>query len=448
MGEVGRNLVTRIRWSGFTAWKAKGEHKVAFLPAEVLAARQAARFRALARFAWEVPFYRDWFREAGAEPGDLRSAEDLARLPLVDKLALTMEPERFTAPGSEARDGLTLLSSGTSGRRRSFRFTAGALFEALAAGRRQRLAMAPFIGQEAGYREAVLNRDGSSGDQIRRFWESRMISPRGLELRRRKFLLLSPFPEILAGLNEFRPDVLRGIGSHVGAFLRWVYETGRFLNKPKAVTYGADAMPATDRRIIEEELGIPVVSTYQAIEALRIGFQCEVRRGFHLSIDQVAARVVDASGRDVAPGERGALVLTNLTNRATVVMNYRLGDLVTLGRGPCPCGRTLPLIEDIDGRLDDLLVRPGGSSVHALAVLPQLQAVAGVRQVQIIQEELDDFRLRVVWARGSAEQNGELRTRMAAALGTDVRVQVDAVEALPQEPSGKVKTVVCQVAHR
>jgi phenylacetate-CoA ligase len=382
------------------------------------------------------------------EPGDLRSAADLQAMPLVDKLTLTLEPERFAAEGYENGDGLTLLSSGTSGRRRRFRYDRRALFEALASGRRQRVALGFFIGKEAGYREAVFNREGNVGQQIRRFWESRMIMPPGLELTRRRFAPSQPFSDLLAGINEFKPHVIRGIGTHLGAFLRWVAETGRPIEKPKAVVYGADTMPKGDRQVIEEELGIPVVSTYQAVEALRIGFQCEIRQGFHISTDQVIARVVDANGRGVKPGERGELVLTNLTNRAMVVLNYRLGDVVTSGAGPCACGRTLPLIQEIDGRLDDLIVRAGGTKVHALTVLPGLQAIAGVRQVQVIQEDVDSFRLRVVWARGCAERPAELIARIRAVLGERIRVAVEPVEMLDQEPSGKVKSVLCELEHR
>lgn len=414
-----------------------------------LMARQSSRLRAIVQHAWQrVPYYRDWMRQAGAGPNDLRSAADLRRMPLVDKLALTLEPDRFSAHGYERKEGLTLLSSGTSGRRRSFRYDSRALFEALAAGRRQRVALRHFVGKEYGYREAVFNREGSAAEQIRSFWESRMVNPRGLDLTRRRFSLDLSFEDLLAGVNEFRPQVIRGIGSHLGAFLRWVAETGRRIEKPCVVTYGADLMAKSDRLVSEQELAIPVVSTYQAIEALRIGFQCEARGGFHISTDQVAVRVVDANGRDVAPGARGALVLTNLTNRAMVVLNYRLGDLVTAARGPCTCGRTLPLIEDIDGRLDDLIAKPGGTWVHALAILPGLQAVEGVRQVQVVQEELEAFRLRVVWVRGSAERPSELVAHLASVLGKSIRVSVERVEMLEQEPSGKVKSVVCGLGDR
>ncbi len=438
------NFLFRIGPTALIASHALGERTVAYRSQDELRALQSRRFRAIVRHAWErVPYYREWMRAAGAEPGDFRSADDLRPMPLVDKLALTLQPDAFADAAYQRRDGLTLLSSGTSGRRRRFRYDSGALFQALAAGRRQRIALAHFVGREAGYREAVFNRQGSAGDQIQRFWEDRTILPRRVELARRRFDPALPFEELLAAVNEYQPDVYRGIGSHLGAFLRWVAETGRRIEKPKAVTYGADAMPQADRRIVEEELGIPVVSTYQAVEALRIGFQCEARHGFHISTDQVAVRVVDSAGADVAPGARGELILSNLTNRATVVINYRLGDLVTLAPRPCSCGRTLPLIQNIDGRLDDLIARPGGSRLHALSILPGLQSVEGVQQVQVVQEELDKFLLRVVWARRCEPRPAELVQRMTAVLGEGVRVSVEAVEIIAQEPSGKVKTVVC-----
>jgi len=337
-----------------------------------------------------------------------------------------------------------MLSSGTSGLRRTLRHDARALFDALAAGRRQRIALARVIGREAGYKEAVLNREGSAGMQIRSFWEKLLYTPRKIELSRTRLCTSLPFEEILAGLNAFKPDVLRGFGSHLGAFLRWVHQRGLPFHKPLAITYGADAMSAADRLFIEQEMRIPVVSTYQAVEALRIAFQCEERRGFHLSLDQVAVRVVDNEGRDVAPGERGELILSNLTNRATVVLNYRLGDMVTLASGPCGCGRTLPLIDSIDGRLDDLIARPGGSSVHALAVIPLLQAVPGVYQLQIIQEDLEDFRIRVVWAH-CEDRSQELCARMARVLGDRIHVQVEPVDYIEMESSGKVKTLISMV---
>src|SRR6185369_15829969 len=120
--------------------------------------------------------------------------------------------------------------------------------------------------------------------------------------------------------------------------------------------------------------GIPVISSYQSCEFLRIAHQCERRGGFHLYSDQVALRVIDERGNDVAPGATGEAVASNLVNRATVLLNFRLGDRIALDAARCACGRTLPLIAAIDGRNDDLLLRRSGERVHESTVLRRLYA--------------------------------------------------------------------------
>jgi len=436
-------LLTRLRWTSYVAWIARQESALPYLPLETIELGQARRLRSLIHFAWQhVPYYRNWLRAAGAEPGDIRSARDLARLPLVAKGEMVASPESFLADGIGEADGLTLLSSGTSGKRRTFRYDARALFEAYAKGRRRRLALSELVGPEAGYREAVIGRSEGASDQLRSFWESRLVTPPGIELQRCLISASEPFAEILKQLNAFEPLVIRGYGSHLGAFFRWVVETGRLLKKPRAIGYGGDAMRPEDRLFIERELCVPVFSNYQAVEALRIGFECPHRRGFHISMDQVVLRVVDADGRDVVPGQRGEVVLTNLSNRGTVVLNYRLGDLATLASEPCTCGRTLPLLRSIDGRLEDLLYRRDGSAVHALTVIPQLQAVSGVKQVQIVQSTHDHFLLRVVSATGGPDIGEELTRRMREGIGERITVRIERVERLEETPQGKVKTVI------
>src|SRR5208283_3215483 len=111
----------------------------------------------------------------------------------------------------------------------------------------------------------------------------------------------------------------------------------------------------------------------------------------------------------------------------------------TLGRGACPCGRSLPTLARIEGRSDDLLLLPDGSSVHALGVLNGLQAVAGVVQVQLIQEELRRFRLLVVWKEGTGLAGAEtsLRDSIATRFGEDASVDIERVTAIPPDAGGK-----------
>ncbi len=431
-------------WSAATLWMARGEAALPYRSLDELEARQARRVREIVRHAHgSVPFYRDAMRRAGMEPADVRDAADLARLPLVDKDAVARDPAPFESRAMAARDGLAIQSSGTTGRSRTIRWDARALFESLAAGRRHRRVLARFVGREGGYREATVVRDGAVAVQMRRFYEERSFMPPGAELSRATLSAAQPFAALLADLNRFRPDVVRGYGSHLGTFLRWVHAGGHALVRPKAVVYGADSMSDADRRLIEDSLGVAVLSTYQAVEALRIGFQCEERRGFHLSVDQVAVRVVDRAGREVQPGAAGDIVISPLTNRATVLLNYRLGDVVTRGRGPCACGRTLPVLERIEGRADDAIRLADGSAIHGLALIARLQAVGGVREVQVVQESVGEFLLRVVVEHG-ADVDASCRRVMAATVG-DVAVRVERVAEIEPEPNGKRRAVISRL---
>jgi phenylacetate-CoA ligase len=279
---------------------------------------------------------------------------------------------------------------------------------------------------------------------MRAFYEQHSWAPRRIDLVRLMLSPSEPFHVVLERMNEFRPDVLHGYGSYLGALLRWIHTRGLSFHRPKVVTYGADCMPDSDRRLIEVELGIPVFSFYQSVEALRIAFQCEQRRGLHIFSDHVAVRVVDTGGNALPPGVPGEVVISNLTNRATVLLNYRQGDVAAIGVEPCPCGRILPTLDGIQGRQDDLVKLADGSVAHPLALLAVLQRVPGVVQVQLVQEETRSFHLRAVCApeAGWKAISEQLETAMRSVLGADILLRAEPCELIPPGPSGKVRAVV------
>jgi len=441
--------VTKVLWNAFTLWHVRSERNLPYRPLSEILALQARRVRAIVAHAYqEVPFYRQEMDRRGLKPGDIRTAADLAALPLIDGSKLAREPDRFLAANLIHTPGLVLDSSGTSGRSKQIRYDARALFQALAKGQRHRFALSAFTGGVFGYREMHIARPSSVPAQMRHFYERYSWTPPGVDLTRQ---YLSPgdlsFEETVVTINQFRPDVIRGYGSYLGLLFREAHRRKAGIHRPKAIVYSADAMPEADRRLIEEEFGIPVNSTYQSVEALRIGFQCERRRGFHLSLDAVAVRVVDDEGQDVAPGGSGHIVISNLTNRATVLLNYKLGDIVTRSYSECDCGRTLPTIEAIEGRSDDLLRLTDGRMMHALVALEPLRAVPGVVQVQILQKAWDRFVLRVVGRPGidCTETSGDLVRALQSKVGTTGHVTVDWVDAIPLGINGKVKAVISEL---
>jgi phenylacetate-coenzyme A ligase PaaK-like adenylate-forming protein len=101
-----------------------------------------------------------------------------------------------------------------------------------------------------------------------------------------------------------------------------------------------------------------VISRYNAIECFEIAFTCEQRDGFHVHDDLCYTRTAGPGGQTLPPGQRSEVIISNLVNRATVLLNYRLGDFASVRGEPCPCGRTTTLLSSIDGRVSSTSPTP------------------------------------------------------------------------------------------
>jgi phenylacetate-CoA ligase len=286
----------------------------------------------------------------------------------------------------------------------------------------------------------------SVGLQVRDFYEKNSWIPSGFDFKRATLSPAGRIEDNLGKINEFKPDLIRGYGSYIGILFNKAHERGIPLHRPKAVLYGADQMTDHDRKLIEDYYGVPILSSFQSTELLRIAYQCERRQGFHINIDQVAVRIVDGNGCTLGPGARGEIVVSNLINRATVLLNYKLGDIVTLEGTDCPCGRTLPTLARIDGRTRDLIVLADGEILHALVFMPKLQSVPGVVRVQLMQHGVGHFTILAVCTVGTVwqETRQELEQVMFSQFGRETRVEIERVDTIRPDAGGKTRPFISE----
>ena len=187
-----------------------------------------------------------------------------------------------------------------------------------------------------------------------------------------------------------------------------------------------------------------VYSTYQTVETGKIGFQCERREGFHLNIDLSPIRLIDESGQTVGPGHLGEVVVSNLYNRAMVLLNYRLGDLGVLATKPCPCGRSLPLLEKLEGRVFETIRLPDGRRfITDVLEIDFKDEMRSSLQAQISQ--LDPTRsCGKLYPPLSADREA-LDTRLlekSKSIFGDIEVEVEFVEKIPRTSAGKFLRVI------
>ena len=358
-----------------------------------------------------VPYYRDTFRRLGLGPDDFQTADDFARLPILEREQIQRDPEYFLSRAFRRDDCLTLHSAGSRGAPVTIFHDPAAVFQNAAHGERERSMITAHLGRWAGYREVVFVPRQSSAGTVQAFLQRRGYFPRRLRIERR-YVGLHEAPErAVDALDAFEPHLVHGLGSSLAEIFAYLETAQRPFHRPRAITFSSDGMSEPTRRLIEDSFGIPVFGTYQAVEALKMGFECRSSAAMHLNLDLYPLRIVNAAGHTAATGERGEVVVSNLVNRATVLLNYRLGDVAAHLHGICVCGRTLPLLSLIEGRSDDWLELPSGRRVHAQAIHPLVKSEA-IWQYQVIQCSHTDFRVLLVPARSC--DPAETRARIAA----------------------------------
>ena len=256
----------------------------------------------------------------------------------------------------------------------------------------------------------------------------------------------------IARLRSSQPDMLTGFGSAIAALFTHLDATGETFHRPRLVRYGSEGLPMPVRQMLMSKYGIEVFSAYNAVEAFQTAWECEAHDGYHINADQYPLRVVneggdDASGCDLAPGEYGEIVLSNLVNRGTVLLNYRTGDLAALLDEPCPCGRHLPRISWIEGRTADALVALDGRRIPSRVLAAAVFRSGGVWQFQAVQEARDHVlvRLRPGPDCDQAVTAARLTGLMQDALGAGVTVDVTFADELARTPAGKRRYVINEI---
>jgi len=381
-------------------------------------------------------------RGLGLGPADFRSAEDLAKLPLLEREQLQADPEYFTSRAQPLARYLEVRTSGSTAEPIVFfRHVRGPLQRSLGFERMEPM-LARLLGKRWRRRDAVIvpPRTWRADDD-----DSPQVQWLGLHLRARvrNISLLDPPAEIARKLDDFRPHLVKSYGSLIEALYTHLLTERHDFYRPKAVSYTGDAVSEPVRRILREELGVAVLGIYQAVEAGVIGWQCERQAGHHLNVDLCPIRIVDPEARELPAGEPGDVVVSNLVNRGTVLLNYRVGDLAARLPEPCGCGRALPTLSDVEGRRTEWLESRSRRPIHPQTFRNILRSVDGIRRFQLVQEQPGQVRVIAVIA-PQASRDG-IRSRIlddVRRLDASIHADVEFADTLPRTEGGKVRAVL------
>lgn len=243
-----------------------------------------------------------------------------------------------------------------------------------------------------------------------------------------------------------RPEYLLSYPSNLLALARHTRERGFDLSFLRAVLTFGEALPEDLRSELRASWNVGVTDMYSAQEVGCIALQCPDAPCYHVQSESLLVEVLDERGEPCASGETGRVVVTDLHNFEMPFVRYDIGDFATVGE-PCVCGRGLPVIESIAGRVRNMLVLPDGRRRFPRIGAKSIAVVAPIRQYQFAQTAPRHIEARMVVDRPlNGTEEARIREIVHGRLGYPFDVTFRYCEAIPREASGKYEDFRCELA--
>ena len=405
---------------------------------------QLARLKALLLHADEhVPYYRELFRKTGFDPKGVKSLADLERLPLLAKADIRAHTEALKA--DDAKGLARFNTGGSSGEPLIFFIGNERVSHDVAAKWRA----TRWWGVDIGDPEIVV-----WGSPIELGKQDRIKALRDRLLRTSLLPAFEMSEEkldrFIARIRAARPRMLFGYPSalaHIAEHARSKKIRMDDLGI-KVAFVTSEALYDHQRKTISTVFGCPVANGYGGRDAGFIAHQCP-SGNMHITAEDIIVEIVDENGQPLPAGESGEIVVTHLATKDFPFIRYRTGDVGALDEKPCPCGRGLPLLKEIQGRTTDFVVAKDGTVMHGLALIYILRDLPGMKQFKIIQESLDLLRIQMATDETFSEEScSTIEAGMKKRLGQDVTVEIERMAEVPKEASGKFRYVVSRLPAR
>ena len=391
----------------------------------------------LQRAVVTVPYYRETW-----SPSEIKAANEgrLEDLPLLDKLPIRNEPTSFCRDDVKPWPKLTFHTSGSTGTPIASIWTIQEVRNSLALreARSAHWAGVSFSLPRATFSGRLVEPDPESRGPFYRF-----------NLAERQVYLsafhLAPDTAHLYVEALQKHGVKWATGYAVSFYLlaKFILEQGLPAPRLQAIITTSEKLTPEMRRVMESAYGCRVFEEYSTVENAVFASECE-RGQLHISPDAGVIEILRPDGSRCEPGETGEVVATCLTRDYQPFIRYRLGDLAQFDDELCPCRRAMPVLKEVVGRLEDVIVGQDGRQMvrfHGVFVSQR-----HVQEAQIVQESLVCIRVKVVPTNGfEATDRQEIIDRVRQRLGPNVEVIVEVVESIRRTPAGKFQAVVSLV---
>lgn len=390
-------------------------------------------------FSYEnVPYYRNLFKRLGLSPGDIRTVENLEKLPILTKDIIKEHWEEFKPVNLSSMKYYNQATGGSTGTPFTYRlskrdrFLGGALlYRGWGYG-----------GYELGDRMVFL-----AGSSLGFYTKSKLttfVHETGRNIRK-----LSSFDmgddemrEYSQTINSFKPKFIRGYASSIYFFVKWIEENNLSIHAPVAVFTTSDNLFPYMRTKISEVFDCEVYDGYGLNDGGVSAYECPEHAGLHIDTERSIMEVVDSEGHQMDRGE-GQILATSLYNHAIPFIRYATGDDGHIIDDVCRCGRGYPLLKEIMGRTTDVLFTPEGKNIHGWFFLYIFWDYGnGIREYQVVQETLEKIVIKIVPEEGFDESQLDHIREVVSRRSPGWDIEFKYVDKIERSSAGKYKFII------
>lgn len=405
---------------------------------EELKILQNKKLKAILKFSYEnIPLYHEKFKQVKLKPEDIRTTEDLIKLPYLTKEEVQNNyPKGIVAPQVDIPKCWTPHTSGSSGKPLTIVYDKKAEDFEKACDLRPNLS----CGQGLFDKWVVITSPISIQHKtLDKKWFQRF----GL-FSQKYISLFEDTTKQISILEKLQPEVLDGYSSALYLIAKELKASGNNKIKPKIVFGTSDMLTTEMRNVISSAFDAEIYDQFGSVEMGRTAWECPKHTGYHIDMEAVVMEFIK-DDEHVAPGERGEIVYTNLYNHAMPFIRYQIGDVGIATDEKCACGRGLPLMKIIEGRKDDFIKVPNGR-VFPPTIWIIILMCYNIESYKVIQEKLDYITIKII-PKSNFDQTSiaDIKNKAKDVLGHEVAINIEIVDEIQREKSGKMKAIVSKV---
>lgn len=418
-------------------WHLRQLRKNQWLSRSELEELQRKKLRAIIQHAYSnVRFYKRRFKTAGVKPDDIRTVDDLSKLPVTTKADIrnAFRTRDIIGKNLDLSRCHLAQTSGTSGEPLTL------VYDEKAEDYEKAVAVRSFMEIGIGFRDknAVITSPRHASER-RWFQRLGIWSPIYLSI-------FDPPQKHLSILRTLEPDALGAPSYSLMLLAKVMREKRKHSIQPRVVYGSSEPLTERVRKFIDSTFGVKMFDMFGCVEVGRTAWECKEHTGYHMDLDAVVMEVVDDENRPVASGEAGRILYTSLYNYAMPLVRYEVRDMCILKDESCPCGRGLPLMKEIIGRADDLIVAPDGRILPPGVWSITMRAIQGILQYRITQVTKEKFLVEIM---GDADYSPNtlitVHNKLKEVLGEPADIDVKLVQELPKDEAGKLRSIISQV---